>query len=223
MTADFHWPGAENRTTVLGANGTGKTVLGAYILSKQNFDRRPWVAMDFKDEVLWDMVGDPPMRDLKLGQMPKKKGLYRLRVLPGQDEDLEDWLWKVWEKGNIGLFCDEASLIGRYNKAFKAILRQGRSKLIPVIACTQRPVDVDRELFTESNFVSVFRLDDKRDYDVVKLFTRDAPVERPLPPHWSYWYDKKQMSMWTLKPCPDPAKVAHELSMKAPYNAFWGM
>jgi hypothetical protein len=206
---------------VIGANGTGKTVLGAWILSRQRFDKRPWVALDFKNEELWDRVGDPPMRPLKLGRLPGKTGLYRMEVRPGQEELLEDWLWRVWETENIGLFCDEVSLVPQ-KAAFKAILRQGRSKRIPVISCTQRPVDVDREVFTESQFVSCFRLSDERDYKIVQGFTGRAAIDRPLPRHWSYWYDANKAELSVLKPCPPPDSVAASIRLAAPVSFFLG-
>ena len=125
----FTLPGASDRTVIIGPTGTGKTIGGAWVLSRQRFDKRPWVALDFKQEELWDMVGDPPMRPLRMGQLPNGLGLYRMHVLPMEDDALEEWLWKVWAKGNIVLFVDEVSLVPQ-KAAFKAILRQGRSKRI---------------------------------------------------------------------------------------------
>jgi hypothetical protein len=215
----FRLPGAEDRTVVIGATGTGKTVFGAWLLSRQNFKARPWVCIDYKNEILWDMVGDPPMRDLRINQMPGKIGLYRLRVRPDQDEELEAWLWEIWSKENVGLFCDEASLLPK-GSAFKAVLRQGRSKRIPVISCTQRPVEVDREVFTEAQYVSVFRVQDKRDYKIVSDFTNGSDVSRPLPPHCSYWYDARQSHLFTLKPCPDAPILAERLKEEVPYRWF---
>jgi hypothetical protein len=215
MSAVFNLPGAADRTAVIGATGTGKTVLGAWLLSKQRFDKRPWVAIDFKNEELWEMVGSPPIRNLKVGQMPGKRGLYRMNVVPGQDDALEEWLWKVWKHENIGLFVDEVSLMPQKD-AFKAILRQGRSKRIPVIACSQRPVDVDREVWSEANYISVMRLDDIRDYKIIKGFTRDAPIDKPLPEYWSHWYDKKNFTCLELRPVPKPAIIAETLRDIAP-------
>lgn len=217
---EFRLPGGADRTTVIGPTGSGKTVFGAWLLSQQRFNERPWVAPDFKDEELWDKVGDPPMRPLNLSQLPKKKGLYRLDVKPGQDEAFEDWLWKVWHKGEIGLFSDEVSLWPRQN-AFKACLRQGRSRRIPIIACTQRPVDCDREVFSESQYIAIFSIEDERDAKIVKGFTRDTPIDRPLPPHHCYWFDRRQKCYFILKPCPPPDIVASDLKRRVPYS--WGI
>ncbi|MBK8189082.1 MAG: hypothetical protein IPK79_01350 [Vampirovibrionales bacterium] len=218
----FILPGAEDRTVVVGPTGSGKTVLGAWVLSEQHFQRRPWVAFDFKEEELWDDVGSPPMRRLRLGDMPGKRGLYRCRVNPGDDDVLEDMLWNIWRKGNIGIFCDEVSLMPRQD-AFKAILRQGRSKLIPVISCTQRPVDCDREVFTESQIRVLFGIEDMaRDYPIIKGLWGGFDVRKPLPSHWSYWYDAKRKALHTLRPVPAPAIVAAKIRAAAPRQFSFG-
>jgi hypothetical protein len=223
MPEPFRLPGADNKTIVIGANGSGKTIFGAWLLSKQRFDKRPWVILDFKNEELWDQVGYPPIKRLRLGEMPAKKqlGLFIMTVLPGQEDLLEEWLWKVFRREDIGLFCDEVTLI-QNSKAFLAILRMGRSKRIPLIACTQRPVKVERELFTESQFKVIFRLDDARDYKTVEEFTGDADLSKPLPEHWCYWYDSPKRSLHVLKPCPPPDTVAKSLRRAAPYTWFFG-
>lgn len=222
--SQFTLPGAADRTVIIGQTGSGKTIQGAWLLSKQRFDKRPWVALDFKGEELWDRVGDPPMRPLKLGQMPGKRGLYRLEVHPGQEDELEEWLWRIWERGNVGLFADEVSLMPSRN-AFKAILRQGRSKSIPAILCTQRPVDCDREVFTEAQYRSFFGLEDARDYQTIRGLFGDRDIRdaaRGLKRHWSLWYDVKQKTLHTLKPVPPPATVAADLKAAAPYSWFLG-
>jgi hypothetical protein len=222
--AELVIPGAADRTVIIGPTGSGKTILGAWILSLQRFDLRPWVALDFKDEELWDRVGDPPMRHLALGRMPGKTGLYRMHVHPGDEDEIEAWMWKVWAKGNIGIFVDEVSLVPQ-KKAFKALLRQGRSKRIPIIACTQRPVDCDREVFSEAQYSAFFGLRDARDYQVIRGLFGDRDIRdaaRGLSRHWSLWYDAKRDELIRLRPCPDPATVAVDLRKKVPYNFFLG-
>src|SRR5579862_8316594 len=136
----FRIPGGDARTTVIGATGSGKTTCAAWLLSKQRLDLRPWVILDFKREPLFDAVGIPPIIETSLSaKPPKKPGLYVICPRPGEEDALEAWLWRVWEAENVGLFVDEASLIPERD-AFRAILQQGRSKRLPVIACTQRPV-----------------------------------------------------------------------------------
>lgn len=215
----FHIPGAEHRTTVLGMTGTGKTVFGAWLLSLQRFDKRPWIAIDFKDEEIWDRVKQPAIRPLKIGDMPGKLGLYRMKVNPWDADALEHWLQRIWLRGNVGLFVDEVSLVPQ-KEAFKAILRQGRSRLIPVIACTQRPVDCDREVFTESNYMACFRLKDPRDYKIVEGLAGGATIQQQLPPHWSWWYDARNNFLFPLKPCPPPDTVASSLRQAAPVS-WW--
>jgi hypothetical protein len=220
LTNSLRIPGAADKTVIIGMNGSGKTVEGAWILSRQNFDKRPWVALDYKREEFWDIVGDPPMRRLRLGEMPGPRGLYRMTVLPGDDDRVEDWLWKVWRRGNIGLFADEVTLLPS-REAFPAILRQGRSLHIPIISCTQRPVKVDRELFSESTIRIVINLDDARDFKVCQEFIPNLPP-RQLPKYWSYWYDSRERQLKVLQPVPKPDSIARELRKKVPYRLWLG-
>jgi hypothetical protein len=217
----FRFPPADSRTVVIGATGTGKTTFGMWLLSHARIEKRPWVFVDFKQEQMLDRIGWPPLKPLKLGQVPKKPGLYTVTPRTSDDEAVEDWLWKVWEKGNIGLFIDEASLIPDKN-AFRAIMRQGRSKVIPVISCTQRPVDIPREVFTEANFVSIFRLQDVRDYKTVEGFTGLHNLSAPIEKRWSRWYDAEHNQLLLLRPCPDQNTIIDRFIETLPRNLFFG-
>lgn len=217
----FVIPGASDRTVIIGPTGSGKTIMGGWILAQQRMDTRPWVIVDFKGEDLWYDVGFPPIRRLKLGEMPGKRGLYMVTVRPDRVDELEEWFWKVWRKGNIGLIIDEVSLVPQ-RFAFKAILRQGRSKLIPVIACTQRPVDCDREVFTESQYRVLYGIEDDRDWPTIKGLFKGVDARKPLPRYWSYWYDAKQRLSFTLQPVPPPVKVASMIRKAAPWRLLFG-
>lgn len=213
----FRFPPGDARTTVLGQTGTGKTVCGLWLLAHQRLDRRPWVIIDFKYEGLFDQIGVPPLQSLALDHRtlpPKKPGLYIMTPRPGQEDELEAFLWRVWQRENIGLYIDEGAHMP-VGKAFQAILQQGRSKRIPVIVLAQRPVKVNREVFSESGFFAIYRMADKRDYQTVQGFI-PADLSLPLKPfHWR-WYDVAHNRLLTMGPVPPPEQVAAELSAAIP-------
>ncbi len=217
----FRLPPADSRTVVIGATGSGKTTFGMWLLSHARFDKRPWVFVDFKREQMLDRIGWPPLIELKMGRLPKKKGLHVLAPRADQDEEVEDWLWKVWTKGNIGLFFDEVSLVPD-KSALRAIMRQGRSKVIPVISCTQRPVDVPREVFTEANFVSMFRMQDIRDVKTIEGFTGLRDLQKPLERRWSRWYDAERNQLILLKPVPDQDTIVARFREALPRHLLFG-
>ena len=214
----FRFPGGDARTTVLGRTGSGKSTCGLWLLSHQRLDKRPWIAVDFKREIIFDQIGFPPIQQIKLtDRMPRRPGLYLVSPRPGQDELLEAFLWRLWQRENCGLYVDEAALMPA-GDAFPAILQQGRSKRIPVIACSQRPVNVARGLFSEANFFAVYRMIDKRDYRTVEGFV-PADIGHPLPTFAWHWYDVARDELLAMGPVPSPDRVADRLRDRIPYRA----
>ena len=214
----FRFPIADQRTCIIGATGSGKTTCGVWLLTHQRFDMRPWIIFDYKREILFEKVGTPPLQELRLGKLPRKgkKGVYLVSPRPDQDDAVEDMLWSIWHRGNIGVYIDEAALIPK-GDAMRAILQQGRSKLIPVIALTQRPVDVDRRFFSEANFYAVFRLADARDYDIVRGFV-PAEFRNPLPEYWWRWYDNSRNNLLTMRPVPAQAEIVSGMKGVIPFE-----
>jgi hypothetical protein len=211
----FRFPGGDSRTTVIGATGSGKTTCGVWLLAHQRLDKRPWIIVDFKREGIFDAVGLPPIQAITLtSRPPRKAGLYLVSPRPDEDELLEAWLWRVWERENTGLFIDEASLMPDKD-AFRAILQQGRSKCIPTISCTQRPVDVKRALFSEASYFCVYRMQDVRDYKTVQGFV-PGDLSQSRPPHHWLWYDVAQNVKLNMGPVPPPLAVADQLRDKLP-------
>jgi hypothetical protein len=214
----FHFPGGDERTTILGATGSGKSTCGLWMLANQRLDKRPWIIFDFKREQFFDQIGFPPIRTMELGDaIPKKPGLYLVSPRPGEEDLVERLLWRIWERENVGLYIDEAPLMPD-GDAFAAILQQGRSKRIPVIACTQRPVGVARGLFSEANYVCVYAVIDKRDYKLIEGFV-PAEMSKPLPWHHWRWFDRASRKVLAMSPVPKPDNVASLLNARAPYVA----
>lgn len=188
-------PDNTKRLLILGATGSGKTQAALWHLSKRNFDKMPWVIIDYKHD---DGIATLPCEEWDSPKCPKKAGLYAVRPLP--DDDIEPLLWDIWDRENVGLYIDEGYMIGRDNKALNAILTQGRSKRIPLIMLSQRPSWISRFCYSEADFFQVFRLTDSRDRKTVEAFLPTA-LER-LPEYHSVYYDVGRDRLDKWGPCP---------------------
>jgi hypothetical protein len=207
MAQPIKLPGKNNRIVLVGRTGTGKTVAGLWHLSNQNLER-PWVILNFKNDEHIDSIENT--QDVGFDWKPGKKdrGLYIVRPLPsdmkGDPSPLETFLWKIWNAEKCGVFCDETFMVGNTNDAFNSCLTQGRSKQIPMIMCTQRPVWISRFCFSEASYIQVFDLNDSRDIDTVEGF---VPIvweqEKPLGPHQSWYYEIDRNYLVRLNPVPD--------------------
>jgi len=214
-------PNDQNRTTIIGPTGSGKTRFGIWLLSTSetlNWKKRPVIFFDFKGDDLIEQVEDvggaiewPISRD-----PPKKKGLYIVRPMPHQMAEVEAFLWKVWKHGYIGLFFDEGYMVAKSN-ALNAILTQGRSKHIPVIMCLQRPVWAPRFCFSEAQYFAIFYQHDKRDVNTVQAFV-NADVGQERGPFQALWYDvganAGRGAAYVFKPVPSDAVIVETFRPK---------
>lgn len=196
--AKFRLPRTDEHVAILGCTGSGKTTLAGFVLSRAPFDKMPYIAVDYKGD---DFLGSiDRIEEIGLHEtIPPHPGLYVVRPMPSEIDAMETWLWKIWEKGRTGLYIDEAYLLPN-KEAIKNILAQGRSLRIPVIAASQRPVDVPRSIFTEASHIAVFRLNDRRDKKTVGEFTPDGMLEKRLPDYHSFWYNVKDHSADDMQP-----------------------
>ncbi len=213
-------PGPTNRTVIIGQNGSGKSTFGAWLLAHMNWDRQPWVIVDYKYD---ELLADIPAIEIGVNEkLPRKPGLYIMRPYGTRrdqqkmaksgginkeriDDDVENFMMRCWVKERIGLYFDEGYLVPD-REALKTLLVTGRSKRIPIIINTQRPVMLPRHVFSESNFFVVFRLMDSRDEKVVKFFT-PIDMDKVLPEFHSYYFDAGQNELLTLKPVPDADRI----------------
>lgn len=197
----FRFPNTTHRTTIIGRTGSGKTTAALWLLSEMNWTRRPWIIIDYKRQDFDDIPG---IQYHKLtAAPPRKAGLYLVQPMPTAEDNLrvEELFWKIWKRGKIGVVVDEGYLTPR-GESFSALLVTGRSKQVPMIINTQRPVWVPPHIWSESNFFMVFHLNHRKDERTVEEFT-PFDLTNDLPPYYSRWYDVGEHQTHILKPVPD--------------------
>jgi hypothetical protein len=191
-------PGKRDRITIVGRTGGGKTQAALWHLSHSNFDVKPWIIFDYKLEDAINSIEGAEHIDV--GYIPKHPGIYVTHPLPSQWREVDNYLMGIWERENIGLYCDEGYMMGE-TAGFLSCLTQGRSKRIPMIILAQRPVDISRFVFSEAQYYQVFSLNDKRDMKTVNNFA-PLPFKVPLKEFHSFYYDVKKDSLNIVKPVP---------------------
>lgn len=209
----FVLPGFNDRVVVNGRTGSGKTQASTWLLANMDFDI-PWVIVDFKRESLF--ASSRYIRPIGFDTIPTDGGLYILRPFPFQQNEIEKWLWKVWEKKNIGLYVDEAYLLPD-KEAFRTILTTGRSRSTPVLSVSQRPVYLPRFVFSEADFYMIFHLNDMRDHKTVRQFVpnnRFWELDKRLPNYVSRWYDVKRDVSFKILPAPDARQIIAVIDAK---------
>lgn len=208
-------PGLEDRVTINGKTGSGKTVAGAWLLSQARFDVQPFIVLDFKEEKLFNQIARIKRMTID-DALPSDPGLYLLPMIDRSSDEIEDWLWTVWRRGKIGLFVDEGYLLPD-KQAWRALLVTGRSRKIPLYTLSQRPVKLPRFTISESNFYMLFHLNDKRDRKTVSEYTPDNDVwnmDERLKPYHSRWYDMDRDFSTVLKPVPHMDRILAEFDRR---------
>ena len=195
----MRFPDDTQRISIIGSTGSGKTQAALWHLSHRRFDLMPWLILNFKGDESID--GIPYARHIDVDEVPVQPGVYISHPLPHEEDRVEAQLWAIWERGNTGVYVDEGYMMGRNNRAFRAILTQGRSKHIPTMVLTQRPTWIDTFIFTESEFFQVFRLQHRNDKKRVAEFS-PINIETRIPDFHSYYYDVGANDVTFLRPVP---------------------
>lgn len=104
----------------------------------------------------------------------------------------------------------------------RAILQQGRSLRIPVIAGNQRPVDLgDRNFLEQADYFAVFQLNNREDRKIVAQFAPIDPDTMPAAFH-AYWYDVKRDQLYLLTPVPNSNIILTRIGDRTPRRLLFG-
>jgi hypothetical protein len=218
----MQFPGPEDRSTILGRTGSGKTTAAAFLLSLKNFKDQPWVMINTKgDKLLNEIASIDGVKTLSLQQTPGAEGLYMVTPKPSDKEATNLFLERIWEKQNCGVYVDEGLSLG-FSHAFETLLTQGRARRIPMIVISQRPAWLSKFVFSEADFVQVFKLQHEDDLKTVSKFVplqeyMDARKRLILPDYESLWYEVAGDEITPLSPVPDKVKIVR--SFKAQLGA----
>ena len=217
----INFPDDTQRAVIVGTTGSGKTHAAMWHLARRNYDEKPWVVYNWKRDDFINSITGATRLEVS-APAPQHPGIYIVEPVPKRDDDaVETQMMDIWEKEDIGVFVDEGFLIAPSNDGFTNLLIQGRSKHIPMIVCTQRPVWMDKYVFTESEFKQVFRLQSEDDMKKMKEYIPDILAIAKLHPltgrerrHWSYYYDGGEDQLTLLGPVPDQDVIRAQFNAK---------
>lgn len=207
-------PDNSQRLAVVGRTGSGKTQAALWHLSTRDFYVKPWVIFDFKlDDHINKIEG---LQHIDFSFVPDQPGLYAIHPHPSEEDEVNEYLWKIWEKENCGIYCDEGYMMPnpRKRNAFQACLTQGRSKKIPMIVLSQRPNWISRFVFSEADFFQIFQLNDKDDIKIVQRYIRDKNIADRLPAYHSYYFDVGEDKVAVFGPVPDEDTILEIINEK---------
>jgi hypothetical protein len=206
-------PSDSQRHAIYGQTGSGKTVAGLWALEKRSWTKKPWVIIDLKRDPMIRSI--PRLEEVEItSKPPRHAGLYVTRPTPGQEEELSRFFWDVWRREKTGLFVDESAMIDRFDKGWKALLTQGRSKQIPIIGLTQRPSWLSPWFMSQVDFHQVLFIQSPDDFDTLY---RWVPGLRPTRLNFhSQYYDVGHDELTLLKPVPNEAEILDRFDRKMP-------
>lgn len=217
--AEWRFPKTDERTVIIGRTGSGKTFMEMFLLSEANFDETPWIIFDFKgDSFIQELINRGYAKLIPLGELPTEPGLYVVRPLPGDDEEVETYFWEIWKRGNIGVAIDEIYMIDPYSESWRAILTQGRSKNIPGIMLTQRPKRISPFNFSEASHIVLFDINWQKDRDTAG---EHMPIDKDvrLAEYHSRWYDVNRNRLFHVHPAPEREAILARFAARLPPEA----
>lgn len=193
-------PRPDERVAIFGKTGSGKTQMAVWLLSQANFHEQPWVILDYKRDSLINSIDR--IKQIGLDSVPKDPGLYLIHLDPEDGDAVNNWLRRVSDQENVGLYFDEVYEIPD-SSDFRRILTQGRSKRIPAICLSQRPAFIPLFIISECEHLIAFRLQRRKDRQKLEENVDELDLSKSLPKFHSYWYSVEAEHVFKLKPVPE--------------------
>ena len=199
-------PTDDKRLLILGRTGSGKTVAGVWHLSKRDYNKMPWIIFNQKGDALIDAI--PGTVELGLNdKVPDHPGIYIVRPIPDlDDEALDMFIQRCWARGHVGLYFDEGYMIPNSSRGIRLVQTQGRSLRVPTIILSQRPVWLNRFIFSEADFIQRFHLNDKRDMKSISAFMPERAMSE-LGEYNSWYFDVGKSDLTPLLPVPNESII----------------
>lgn len=210
-------PTNEDRVSVVGSTGEGKTQFSVFLLSVAHFDQMPYYIWDYKREPL---IARIRAKEIGLHEKPPTQpGLYVLRPEHNDTEGAENFLGKIYERGNSGQYFDEAYMLpnsGIHGNGFlRAIYTQGRTKKIPCITLTQQPAHIISFAFSEAQHRAVFYLNRPRDRKTIaEYLPENVDFRNHLPKYHSWWYSSGERQAIPLMPVPGSEELLDRIDSR---------
>lgn len=186
---------------IVGQNGSGKTAGAVYQFAWRSYTKMPWLVFNYKEDDYIDAI--PGARELGMREpIPKEPGIYILRPPPVAGS-IDDVLFRINERRNVGAFIDEGINVGEHSKALRLVLTQGRSRRTPLIFLTQRPVFIGKFPLTEAKFIQAYFLQAKVDRATISEYMpTSVNALESLQEHHSFYYDAEKRRLAKLGPVP---------------------
>jgi hypothetical protein len=203
-------PDDTQRLSIVGRTGSGKTQAAVWHFSHSDWDIKPWIVYDFKrDKLLGRIAEMEGVEEIGTDEVPERPGIYRVCPHPDDGDLVEAQLAGIWAQQNTGVLIDEGYMVSQAPNSrswLRTLLTQGRSMHIPMIILSQRPVWMDRFVFSESDFYQVFRLNHSMDRRKIMEYI-PADLDKRLPEYHSFYHDVSNEETVVLKPVPDEDEI----------------
>jgi len=213
----------DTRTTIMGRTGSGKSRFALWLLSHADFDKRPWIVIDYKRDAVFSKLiaaRNATLRKLSYRPGRNEKGINVYRPSLDQDAEVESLLSSLHSRGKCGIWLDEVYTLPQ-TTPLRALLTQGRSKRIQMIICTQRPRDITRFCFSEADYFCLFHFNDLMD---IKRAAEFMPIPRGITlarDHSSIWYDVRRDALQKVLPVGSEGRIMERIDYRYPPPEYW--